>query len=125
VQGEAEVLELARRGARHVRPDLVVVVGLLAEGGDVDHTDAGAHGPGAQLGQLLAPRGQHGQALLEEPGMRLAVGVDEVGADEARDGGAERDAQHRRGVGGEAGREVDVEHDHAALRGLSGHGARR
>ena len=39
---------------------------------------------GAQLGQRLAPRAQHGQALLEEPGVHLAVGVDEVGADEAR-----------------------------------------
>jgi len=41
----------------------------------------------------------------------LARGVRERGADEVRPGGAEREREHRGGVGGEALGEVAVEHD--------------
>ena len=64
-----------------------------------------------------------GSPFSNSPGMHLAVGVDEIGAGEPVDGGAERHRQHRGGVGRQAGREVGVDDDHAAFRSLSGHRA--
>jgi hypothetical protein len=91
VQGEAEVLEVGRRGARDVRVNVVVVVRLLADGRDVDDADPGGQRPGAQIGQGVARGAQHGEPLLEQPRVHLAVGIDEIRAGEPRDGGAERD----------------------------------
>jgi len=120
VQGEAEVLEVGRGGARDVRADVLVVVRLLADGRDVDDADPGAQRAGAEIGQRVALGPQHRKPLLEQPGMHLAVGVDEVRAGEPADGGAERDRQHGGGVGRQAGRQLGVDDDHAALRSLSG-----
>ena len=47
--------------------------------------------------------------------MRLRVGVDEVGADQLRLAGAEREREHGGRVGGQAGREILVDHDHASF----------
>ena len=74
-------------------------------------------------GSASRARAEHGEPRREQPGVHLAVGVDEVGADEPVDGGAERQRQHRGGVGRQAGREVGVDDDHAAFRSLSGHRA--
>jgi len=123
VQGEAEVLEVGRRGARDVRPDLVVVVRLLAEGRDVDHADTGVDRAGAQVRQRLPRRAEHGQPGREQPGMDLAVPVDEVGADDPVDRGSEGQREHGGGVGRQAGRQVRIDHDRAAFHSLSGHRA--
>jgi hypothetical protein len=53
--------------------------------------------------------------------MHVAVGVDEIGPDEPVDGGAERHREHGGGVGRQAGRQVGIDHDRAALRSLSAH----
>jgi hypothetical protein len=55
--------------------------------------------------------------------MHLAVGIDEVGARQPVDGGAEGHREHRGGIGRQAGREVRVDDDHAAFRSLAGHRA--
>jgi hypothetical protein len=47
VQGEAEVLEVRRGGARDVRADVLVVVRLLADRRDVDDADPGGQRAGA------------------------------------------------------------------------------
>jgi hypothetical protein len=106
-----------------VRADIFVVVRLLADDRDVDDADPGGQRSGPQLGQLLARGAQHGEPLLEQSRMHLAVGVDEIGARQPGDGGAQRHGEHRGGVGGQAGREAGVDDDHAAFRALSGHRA--
>ena len=112
--------------ARDVRPDLVVVVGLLAEGRDVDDADAGrARARARSSGSASRRRASTGRPFSNSPGCTSPSASTRSGPTSAGDGGAERDAEHRGGVGRQAGREVDVEHDHAAFRGLSGHGAAR
>jgi len=123
VQREAGVLEVGRGCARHVRHDLAVVVGLLADRGDVDHANARLEGARPQSGKVRARRGEHRQPLLEQPRVHLPVGVDEVLPGEAGDGRPQRDGEDRGGVGGRPRRQPGVDHDRAALRLLSGHDA--
>jgi hypothetical protein len=47
--------------------------------------------------------------------MRLRVGVDEVLADQLGLASAEREREHGGRVGGQAGREILVDHDHTAF----------
>ena len=59
--------------------------------------------------QRSRARAEHGQPRREQPRVHVAVGVDQVRADQPVDGGAERQRQHRGGVGRQAGRQVLVD----------------
>ena len=95
--------------------ELVVVVRLLAERGEVDHAEAGVTRPAAQLAQLGARRLQHGEPGGNQTGMRPLVGVDEPGADERGLPRAEREREHGRGVGGQSRWQGLVDHDHTTF----------
>ena len=81
--------------------------------------------PRPQRRQRRARRAQHGEPRREQARVHVAVGVDEIGPDQAVDGDAERQRQHGGRVGRQPGRQILVDNDHAAFWSLSGHRAPR